>query len=76
MRSPWPRRRTTPVSYTHLDVYKRQIPFATVSYFGLERPLLRLKNRIRWWDAPKAPPGPPSPPMVTTELPAAAVEST
>jgi len=25
------------------------IPIATISYFGLERPLLRLKNRMSWW---------------------------
>ena len=49
------------------------IPIATVSYFGLERPLLRLKNRIRWWDAPKAPPDVPS---VPPEQPLAVMEST
>jgi peptidoglycan/LPS O-acetylase OafA/YrhL len=24
--------------------------FASASYFGLERPILRMKNRIGWWD--------------------------
>ena len=24
--------------------------FASISYFGLERPILRLKGRISWWD--------------------------
>jgi len=37
------------------------IAAATVSYFGLERPILRLKQRISWWDrnppAPGVPPG-------------------
>jgi len=26
------------------------VGFASASYFGLERPLLRLKGRISWWD--------------------------
>jgi peptidoglycan/LPS O-acetylase OafA/YrhL len=26
------------------------IAFASASYFGLERPILRRKNRISWWD--------------------------
>jgi peptidoglycan/LPS O-acetylase OafA/YrhL len=26
------------------------IAFASASYFGLERPVLRIKNRIGWWD--------------------------
>jgi peptidoglycan/LPS O-acetylase OafA/YrhL len=26
------------------------IGFASASYFGLERPILRLKDRIGWWD--------------------------
>jgi peptidoglycan/LPS O-acetylase OafA/YrhL len=26
------------------------IGFASASYFGLERPVLRLKGRITWWD--------------------------
>jgi peptidoglycan/LPS O-acetylase OafA/YrhL len=26
------------------------IAFASASYFGLERPILRLKGRISWWD--------------------------
>jgi peptidoglycan/LPS O-acetylase OafA/YrhL len=49
------------------------IPFAAASYFGLERPLLRLKNRIRWWDGPKAPPPVPG---VPSEQPDVAMEPT
>jgi peptidoglycan/LPS O-acetylase OafA/YrhL len=26
------------------------IAFASASYFGLERPILRIKSRIGWWD--------------------------
>jgi peptidoglycan/LPS O-acetylase OafA/YrhL len=26
------------------------VAFASASYFGLERPVLRLKGRITWWD--------------------------
>jgi peptidoglycan/LPS O-acetylase OafA/YrhL len=43
------------------------IPFAAASYFGLERPLLRLKNRLRWWDGPKSPPPAPGVPTEPTE---------
>jgi peptidoglycan/LPS O-acetylase OafA/YrhL len=32
------------------------IAFASASYFVVERPLLRLKGRIPWWDRP--PPAP------------------
>jgi peptidoglycan/LPS O-acetylase OafA/YrhL len=37
------------------------VAIASASYFGLERPILRLKGRISWWDR-QAPPseGPPS----------------
>ena len=30
------------------------VAFASASYFGLERPLLRMKNRIGWWNRPKS----------------------
>ena len=34
------------------------IAFASASYFGFERPILRLKTRISWWDRqPRTPPG-------------------
>jgi peptidoglycan/LPS O-acetylase OafA/YrhL len=33
-----------------LAVLALSIAFASVSYFALERPLLRLKGRISWWD--------------------------
>ena len=33
-----------------LVVFALSIAFASASYFGLERPLLRLKGRISWWD--------------------------
>ena len=33
-----------------LVVFGLSVAFATASYFGLERPLLRLKGRISWWD--------------------------
>ncbi len=32
-----------------LTVITITIPVATISYFGFERPLLRLKNRMSWW---------------------------
>ncbi len=32
------------------------IAFASASYFGLERPILRLKGRISWWDRKVRPP--------------------
>ena len=32
------------------------IAFASVSYFGLERPLLQVKDRILWWDRSAIPP--------------------
>jgi peptidoglycan/LPS O-acetylase OafA/YrhL len=32
------------------------IAFASVSYFGLERPILRRKNRIGWWSRDPSPP--------------------
>ena len=31
-------------------VFGLSVAFASASYFGLERPLLRLKGRISWWD--------------------------
>jgi peptidoglycan/LPS O-acetylase OafA/YrhL len=34
------------------------IAFASASYFGLERPLLRLKGRISWWDRSSSPSSP------------------
>ncbi|MBF6557975.1 MAG: acyltransferase [Acidimicrobiales bacterium] len=34
------------------------VAFASASYFGLERPLLQLKDRIGWWDRRSAPPVP------------------
>jgi peptidoglycan/LPS O-acetylase OafA/YrhL len=55
------------------------IPFAAASYFGLERPLLRLKNRLRWWDGPKSPPpasGVPSEPSGLPEPATVAMEPT
>jgi peptidoglycan/LPS O-acetylase OafA/YrhL len=33
-----------------LVVFCMSVAFASASYFGLERPLLRLKGRISWWD--------------------------
>jgi peptidoglycan/LPS O-acetylase OafA/YrhL len=33
------------------------IGFASASYFGLERPILRLKGRISWWDRTSSPRG-------------------
>jgi peptidoglycan/LPS O-acetylase OafA/YrhL len=33
------------------------IGFASASYFGLERPVLRLKGRISWWDRTSNPAG-------------------
>jgi peptidoglycan/LPS O-acetylase OafA/YrhL len=33
-----------------LAVLALSIAFASASYFGLERPILRLKGRISWWD--------------------------
>jgi peptidoglycan/LPS O-acetylase OafA/YrhL len=35
---------------------------ASASYFGFERPILRLKGRISWWDrqAPRPPEGEPA----------------
>jgi peptidoglycan/LPS O-acetylase OafA/YrhL len=32
------------------------IAFASASYFGLERPILRFKGRISWWDRRSRPP--------------------
>lgn len=32
-----------------LVVFGLSVAFASASYFGLERPLLRLKGRISWW---------------------------
>jgi peptidoglycan/LPS O-acetylase OafA/YrhL len=32
-----------------LAVFALSVAFASASYFGLERPLLRLKGRISWW---------------------------
>jgi peptidoglycan/LPS O-acetylase OafA/YrhL len=31
-------------------VFALSVAFASASYFALERPLLRLKGRIAWWD--------------------------
>ena len=33
-----------------LSVLAVSTAFASASYFGLERPVLRMKNRIGWWD--------------------------
>jgi peptidoglycan/LPS O-acetylase OafA/YrhL len=33
-----------------LGVLALSIAFASASYFGLERPILKRKNRITWWD--------------------------
>jgi peptidoglycan/LPS O-acetylase OafA/YrhL len=33
-----------------LVVFALSVGFASASYFALERPLLRLKGRIAWWD--------------------------
>jgi peptidoglycan/LPS O-acetylase OafA/YrhL len=38
---------------------------ASASYFGLERPLLLLKDRISWWDGPARHVGKPSGPDVS-----------
>jgi peptidoglycan/LPS O-acetylase OafA/YrhL len=47
-------------------VLAMSIAFASASYFGLERPILRRKSRIGWWDrrasAPKDPPSPQTTP--------------
>lgn len=40
----------TPFWLLALSVFGISTAFASVSYFGLERPILRLKNRISWWD--------------------------
>jgi peptidoglycan/LPS O-acetylase OafA/YrhL len=45
------------------------IAFASASYFGLERPILRFKGRISWWDRQTR--SPASPPVgVDNRLPA------
>ncbi len=31
------------------------VAFASTSYFGLERPILRIKGRITWWDRGSVP---------------------
>ena len=31
-------------------VFGVTVAIASASYFGLERPILRLKGRITWWD--------------------------
>jgi len=28
---------------------------ASISYFGLERPILRVKNHLGWWSRPSGP---------------------
>jgi peptidoglycan/LPS O-acetylase OafA/YrhL len=33
-----------------LLVFAVSVAFASASYFAMERPLLRLKGRIAWWD--------------------------
>jgi len=43
-------------------VFGVSVAFASASYFGLERPILRMKTRISWWDRqPRTPPGRPGP---------------
>ncbi len=37
------------------------IAFASASYFGVERPILRRKSRISWWSRTPSPPAAPSP---------------
>jgi peptidoglycan/LPS O-acetylase OafA/YrhL len=39
-----------------LGVFVCAVFFATLSYFGLERPILRLKGRLSWWDRGTRPP--------------------
>ena len=40
----------TPFWLLALTGFGISVAFASASYFGLERPLLQFKNRIRWWD--------------------------
>ena len=44
------------------------IAFASASYFGVERPILRRKDRIAWWNRGPAPPTPTSTSTVGTEV--------
>jgi peptidoglycan/LPS O-acetylase OafA/YrhL len=39
-----------PYGFLALVVFALSVAFASASYFALERPLLRLKGRIAWWD--------------------------
>ena len=39
-----------PFGILALCVLGVSVAFASASYFGLERPVLRVKNRIGWWD--------------------------
>ena len=52
-----------------LFVLAVSVGFASASYFGLERPILRLKDRIGWWD-----PRSQSPKSDTTAQPPAVEE--
>ena len=46
---------TVPFWILVLVVLGLAIGFASVSYFGLERPLLQIKDRILWWDRSSIP---------------------
>lgn len=57
-----------------LAVFGLSVAFASASYFGLERPLLRLKGKISWWDrsASRTSNGPSRSDAVATHPPVAA----
>jgi peptidoglycan/LPS O-acetylase OafA/YrhL len=58
---------TTPIWLLSVVVLGITIGVASISYFGLERPLLRLKNRLGWWSRRVNPtlPTPSESPQVT-----------
>ena len=53
---------TMPYWQMFLGVLALAVAFSTVSYFGLERPILRWKDRIGWWDRSGRDPGVPRAP--------------
>lgn len=70
---------TMPYWQMFLGVLALAVAFSTVSYFGLERPILRWKDRIGWWDRSGRDPGVPrapeaSPAQVPTTSPADTAE--
>jgi peptidoglycan/LPS O-acetylase OafA/YrhL len=52
---------TMPYWQMFLGVLALAVAFSTVSYFGLERPILRWKDRIGWWDRSGRRQGPGAP---------------